>query len=94
MITLDELKLLKIKNYKLDKNMEYETETISFSKEDDEDNFITFTSTEVISPEGEVSDLKGLTIEFTERCTPVKVVYFTSSATLESVQSYFNKLIL
>ena len=94
MLKLDDLKNLHIEGYKFDDNIVYESDSISFTKEDDEDDFIIFTRTKEFDLTGEETGDVGLVVEFNERCTVVKMHHFSPLITLDGLQAYFNKLTL
>ena len=90
-IGFSDLKQFKIKDYKLDENIVYNTESVSYSKEGNEDNFIVFTMTPEFDTFGYEIGKKGVTVEFSERCSVVKIIHFSPAVSWNAIQAYLDR---
>ena len=86
-----DLRQFKIKGYKLDDNVAYNTDTISYTDVDNEDNFVEFTMVPEFDVFGYEKGTKGLTIIITERCSIVEILHFPAETSWNAVQAFLNR---
>jgi hypothetical protein len=86
-----DLSQFKIKGYKLDTDIFYNTESVSYTKEDNEDDFITFTMTPEFDALGYESGEKGVTVDITEGCSLVETLHFPSTTNWNALQAFLDR---
>lgn len=87
-INFDDLSCFKIRGYKLDEDVIYNTETVSYTEEDNEDNYIEFTMTPEFDSLGYEKGTKGLTITIVEKCSTVEILHFPAETSWNAVQAF------
>lgn len=86
-----DLSQFKIQGYKLDEDVAYNTETVSYSEKDNEDNYIEFTMTPEFDVFGYEKGTKGLTITIVERCSIVEILHFPAETSWNAVQAFLDR---
>lgn len=86
-----DLSHFKIKGYKLDEDIMYNTDSVSYTDVNNEDNFITFTMTPEFDALGYESGEFGVVVEFTERCSIVDAIHFPSTASWNAIQAFLDR---
>ena len=90
-INFANLSRFKIHGYKLDEDVIYNTETVSYTKEDNEDNYIEFTMTSEFDTLGYEKGTKGLIITIIEKCSTVEVLHFPAGTSWNAVQVFLDR---
>lgn len=90
-ISFADLSRFKIKGYKLDEDVIYNTETVSYTEEDNEDNYIEFTMTPEFDTLGYEKGTKGLIITIIEKCSTVEVLHFPTETSWNAVQVFLDR---
>lgn len=90
-INFADLSCLKIRGYKLDKDVIYNTETVSYTEEDNEDNYIEFTMTPEFDSLGYEKETNGLTITIVEKCSIVEILHFPAETSWNAVQAFLDR---
>lgn len=90
-ISFADLSRFKIKGYKLDEDVIYNTETVSYTEEDNEDNYIEFTMTPEFDTLGYEKGTKGLIITIIEKCSTVEVLHFPAETSWNAVQVFLDR---
>lgn len=90
-IRFPDLSQFKIKGYKLDTDIVYNTESVSYTKEDNEDDFITFTMTPEFDALGYEAGTKGVVMEITERCSAIEALHFSSNVSWNAIQAFLDR---
>lgn len=90
-ISFDDLSRFKIHGYKLDEDVIYNMETVSYTKEDNEDNYIEFTMTSEFDTLGYEKGTKGLIITIIEKCSTVEVLHFPAETSWNAVQVFLDR---
>jgi hypothetical protein len=86
-----DLKQLKIKGYKLDEDLVYSTETVSYVCENNEDSWIDFTMAPEFDSLGYEVGSKGVVAEFYEHCSVVETIHFPPSITWNAIQAFLDR---
>lgn len=90
-IGFPDLKQFKIPGYKLDEDLVYNTETVSYICENNEDCWIDFTMVPEFDALGYELGKKGLIISYAECCQEVWVIHFPAETTWNAVQAFINR---
>lgn len=90
-ICFADLKHLKIKGYKLDDDIIYNTETVSYTDVDNEDNYIEFTMTPEFDVFGYESGEKGVTVTILKKCSIVEMLHFPAATSWNAVQVFLDR---
>lgn len=90
-ISFADLSRFKIHGYKLDEDVIYNTETVSYTEEDNEDNYIEFTMTSEFDTLGYEKGTKGLIITIIEKCSTVEVLHFPAETSWNAVQVFLDR---
>lgn len=90
-ISFADLSRFKIKGYKLDEDVIYNTETVSYTEEDNEDNYIEFTMTPEFNSFGYEKGTKGLIITIVEKCSTVEILHFPAETSWNAVQAFLDR---
>lgn len=90
-ISFADLSRFKIQGYKLDEDVIYNTETVSYTEEDNEDNYIEFTMTSEFDTLGYEKGTKGLIITIIEKCSTVEVLHFPAETSWNAVQVFLDR---
>ena len=90
-ISFADLSRFKIHGYKLDEDVIYNTETVSYTEEDNEDNYIEFTMTSEFDTLGYEKGTKGLIITIIEKCSTVEVLHFPAETSWNVVQVFLDR---
>ena len=86
-----DLSSFKIQGYKLDEDVIYNTETVSYTEEDNEDNYIEFTMTPEFDALGYEKGTKGLIITIIEKCSTVEILHFPAETSWNAVQAFLDR---
>ena len=90
-ISFADLSHFKIHGYKLDEDVIYNTETVSYTEEDNEDNYIEFTMTPEFNSFGYEKGTNGLTITIVEKCSTVEILHFPAETSWNAVQVFLDR---
>lgn len=86
-----DLKQFKISDYKLNEDIVYNTETVSYVKENNEDSWIDFTMVPEFDSLGYEVGSKGVVVEFYECCSVVETIHFPPSVTWNAIQAFLDR---
>lgn len=86
-----DLRQFKIKGYKLDDNVAYNTDTISYTDVDNEDNFVEFTMVPEFDALGYESGESGVVMSITKGCSLVEMIHFPSTSTWNAIQAFLDR---
>lgn len=86
-----DLTQLKIKGYKFDDNVIYNTETASYTDEENEDNFIEFSMTPEFDALGFEKGEKGVTMTITKKCSVVEILHFPAAISFNALQAFLDR---
>ena len=90
-ISFADLSRFKVHGYKLDEDVIYNTETVSYTEEDNEDNYIEFTMTSEFDTLGYEKGSKGLIITIIEKCSTVEILHFPAETSWNAVQVFLDR---
>lgn len=90
-ISFADLSRFKIHGYKLDEDVIYNTETVSYTKEDNEDNYIEFTMTPEFDVFGYESGEKGVTVTILKKCSIIEMLHFPAATSWNAVQVFLDR---
>lgn len=90
-ISFDDLSRFKIHGYKLDEDVIYNMETVSYTEEDNEDNYIEFTMTPEFDALGNEKGTKGLAITIIEKCSTAEILHFPAETSWNAVQAFLDR---
>lgn len=91
MINFSDLRQLKIEGYKLEDNVIYNTETVSYVDVNNEDNYITITMVPEFDQFGFESGRKGILVEITKKCAIIEVMHFSPNVSWNALQAFFDR---
>ena len=90
-IKFSDLKDFKINGYKLDENVMFETESVSYTSEETEDDYITFSMITEFDQFGHELEEKGVLVEITENCSPKEYLHFSPNSSWNAIQAFFER---
>jgi hypothetical protein len=86
-----DLTQLKIPGYKLDENIAYITETVSYVCENNEDCWIEFTMVPEYDALGFDTNKQGVIMSYSEACQERWVIHFPAEVSWNAVQAFIDK---
>lgn len=90
-ISFADLSRFKINGYKLDEDVIYNTETVSYTEEGNEDNYVEFTMAPEFDALGYEKETKGLIITIVEKCSTMEILHFPAETSWNAVQVFLDR---
>lgn len=90
-VAFADLTQLKIKGYHFDENVSYNTKTVSYTKDGNEDDFIEFTMVPEFDALGYEKGEKGVVMTITERCSVAEMLHFPAAVSFNALQAFLNR---